>query len=132
MNNGTTNISVRDTNSDNIGNSDNMLLPINYGSYKPWIRALYDRALDIYSNINLLQKQVALIKKVISWNGYPRYALNKIIKRLENWISNKNNNTLVQQDIVTVFAEFFINHLLNSRILNPTYIGLFRVNTDFI
>ena len=28
---------------------------------------------EIRSNINLLQKQAARIKKVMSWNGYPCY-----------------------------------------------------------
>ena len=70
MNNPDINIYVKDTNSG---------LYINYNSYEPWhtktvgIRALYDRAHKIYSNNNLFQKQVAHIKKVMSWNGYPRY-----------------------------------------------------------
>ena len=48
---------------------------INYNSYEPWhtktawIKALYDRAHKICSNGNLLHKQVAGIKKVMSWNG---------------------------------------------------------------
>lgn len=36
MNNDKTNIYIKDTNSDNIDNSDNMLIPISYDSYKPW------------------------------------------------------------------------------------------------
>ena len=79
MNNGDINIYVKDTSSG---------LYINYNSYEQWhtktawVRALYDRAHKICSNDNLFQKQVAGIKKVMSWNGYPRYIRNKIIKRL--------------------------------------------------
>ena len=68
-----------------------------------WIRALYDRAHKICSNVNLFQKQVAHIKKVMSWNGYPRYVRNKIIKRLENRKNTKNNDTLEQENIATIF-----------------------------
>ena len=66
-----------------------------------WIRALYDRAHKICINVNLFWKQVPRIKKVMSWNGYPRYIRNKIIKRLEN---RKNNDTLEQQNIATIFC----------------------------
>ena len=39
----------------------------------PWIRALYDRAHKICSNVNLFQKRVAHIRKAMSWNDYPPY-----------------------------------------------------------
>ena len=99
MNNGDINIYVKDTNSG---------LYINYNSYEPWhtktawIRALYARAHKICDNVNLFQKQVARIKKVMSWNGYPRYIRNKIIKRLENRKNTKNNDTLEQKNIATI------------------------------
>ena len=101
MNNGDISIYVKDTNSG---------VYINYNSYKPWhtkttwIRALYDRAHKICSNVNLFQKRVARIKKVMSWNGYPRYIRNKIIKRLENRKNAKNNDTLEQENIATIFC----------------------------
>ena len=44
--------------------------------------------------MNLLQKQIVRIKKVMSWNGYPRYIQNKFIKRIENQKNTKNNDTL--------------------------------------
>ena len=83
-------------------------IPINYNSYEPWdtktawISALYDRAYKICSNVNLFQKQVACIKKVMSWNGYPRYVRNNIVKRLENRKNTKNNYTLEQENIATI------------------------------
>ena len=84
---------------------------INCNSYEPWhtktawITALYDRAHKICSNVNLFQKQVARIEKVISWNGYSRYIQNKIIKRLENRKYTRNNDTLEQENIATIFVE---------------------------
>ena len=101
MNNGDINIYVKDANSG---------LYINYNSYEPWhtktawIRAPYDRAHKICSSANLFQKQVARIGKVVSWNGYPRYIQNKIIKRLENLKNTTNNNTLEKGNIATVFC----------------------------
>ena len=64
MNNREINIYVKDTNSG---------LYINYKSYEPWhkktawIRTLYDRANKICSNYNLFHKQLARVKKVMSW-----------------------------------------------------------------
>ena len=40
----------------------------------------------------------------MSWNGYPRYVQNKIIKRLENKKNTKNIDTLEQENIATIFC----------------------------
>ena len=83
---------------------------INYNSHEPWhtetaeIRAVYDRAHKICSNNNLFHKQVAHIKKVMSWNGYPRYIRNNIIKRVENRKNTKITDTHEQENIDTVFC----------------------------
>ena len=69
-----------------------------------WIRVLYHRAHKICSNDNLLHKQVERIKKVMSWNGYPCYIRNKIIKRLENRKNTENTDTLEQENIATSFC----------------------------
>ena len=67
-----------------------------------WIRALYVRVHKKCSNVfNLFQKQVARIKKVMSWNGYPRYARYKIIKRLQN----QKNDALEKQNVATTFFQ---------------------------
>ena len=43
----------------------------------------------------------------MSWNGYPCYIRNKIIKGLENRKNDKNTDTLEQENIATkVFAEY--------------------------
>ena len=39
------------------------------------------------------------IKRTTSWNGYPGYIQNKIIKRLENKKNTKNTDTLEQENI---------------------------------
>ena len=96
MNNGEININVKDTSSG---------LYINYNSYQPWhtknawMRAIYDRADKICSNNNLFHQQVARIEKVMSWNGYPWYIWNWIIKRLENKKNTKNTGALEQENI---------------------------------
>ena len=97
MNNGEINIYVNDTSSG---------LYISYNSYEPWhiktawIRVLYDRA----HKKPLFHKQVARIKKVMSWNGYPRYVRNKIIKPLENKKNTKDTDTLEPENIATIFC----------------------------
>ena len=44
------------------------------------------------------------IKRITSWNGYPGYIKNKIIKRLENKENAKNTDTLEQEKIHTLFC----------------------------
>ena len=41
----------------------------------------------------------------MSWNGYPPYLRNKIMKRLENRKNTKNTDTLEQENIA-IFAEY--------------------------
>ena len=52
----------------------------------------------------MFHKQVACIKKVISWNGFPHYVWNKIIKRLKNRKNTKNTDTLEHENIATIFC----------------------------
>ena len=100
MNNVETNIYVKNTNSG---------LYINYNSYEPcntktpWIWAPCDRVHKMCSNVNLFLKQVAYIKKVMSWNGYPYHVRNKIVKCLETQKNTKDNNTIEQQNIAMIF-----------------------------
>ena len=101
MSDGKINIYVKDTNGGSY---------TNYNSYEPWhtktawIRVVYYKAHKICSIVNQFQKQVARIKKVISWNGYPRYDRNKVIKSPENLKNTKNNDTLEQENITTIFC----------------------------
>ena len=62
-------------------------------------------AFNSCTNVNLFEKQVVPIKKVLSWSGYLHSGRNKIIKRLEKYLKNtKKHNTLKQQDITTIFC----------------------------
>ena len=40
----------------------------------------------------------------MSWNSYPRYIRNKVIKCLENQKNTKNNDTLEQENIAIIFC----------------------------
>ena len=44
------------------------------------------------------------IKRITSWNGYPGYIKNKIIKPVENKKNAKNTDTLEQEKIATLFC----------------------------
>ena len=47
-----------------------------------WVNALFIRAKKICSDEQMFLKQVKYIKKLLSWNGFPKYVANKIIKNL--------------------------------------------------
>ena len=57
-----------------------------------WIKALHDHATKICSSNKLLNDQINRIRTCISWNSYPRYVRNSIIKRLQQ------KKTAVQKD----------------------------------
>ena len=44
------------------------------------------------------------IKRITSWNSYPGYIKNKIIKPVENKKNAKNTDTLEQEKIATLFC----------------------------
>ena len=56
-----------------------------------WIRTLHDLAMKIFSN-KLLNDQVNRIRTFISWNSYPKYVRNSIIKPLQQ------KKTVVESD----------------------------------
>ena len=56
-----------------------------------WIKALHDRATKICSSNKLLNDQINRIRTFMSWNSYPKYVRNSIIKR-------KAKKTAVQKD----------------------------------
>ena len=49
----------------------------------------------------------------MSWNGYPPYVRNKIMKRLENRKYTKNTDTLEQENIA-IFAEYPMQKYKNT------------------
>ena len=56
-----------------------------------WIKALHDRATKICSSNKLLTDQINRIRTFMSWNSYPKYVRNSIIKR-------KKKKTALQKD----------------------------------
>ena len=60
----------------------------NFTSFTPWIlrtawiKSLFHRARKICSTKSAFDKQVDNLRKFMSWNGFPRYVINSIIKRL--------------------------------------------------
>ena len=62
---------------------------VHFTSFEPWYRktvwakCLIERAERICSNKQLLDGQISKIKSFMSWNGYPRYVRNNIIRKLK-------------------------------------------------
>ena len=53
-------------------------------------------------------KQIALIKKVMCWHGYPCYMRSKIINYSNNLLNKNSNRKLEQEDIITIFKEYLM------------------------
>jgi hypothetical protein len=58
-----------------------------------WVNALYTRAKKICSEEQFFVRQLSRIRKVLSWNGYPKYISDKIIRNLIDKENNINVNT---------------------------------------
>ena len=63
-----------------------------------WVNALFTRAKRICGNDTLFQNQVVYIKKLMSWNGFPKYVANKIIKNLVEKYKNGNAPNVIEED----------------------------------
>ena len=63
---------------------------VHFTSFEPWyrktawIKCLVERAERICSNKQLFEKQISKIKSFMSWNGYPSYVRNSILKKLKD------------------------------------------------
>ena len=79
---------------------------VHFTSFEPWYRktawakCLIERAELICSNKQLLDGQISKIKSFMSWNGYPRYVWNNIIKKLKERKKNlsKQDSSLETED----------------------------------
>ena len=69
-----------------------------------WIKSLADRAKKVCSKENL-PKELQLIKKFASWNGYPKNVVNAIIKRVlsKETLTNDVISNEEKDKIPTVF-----------------------------
>ena len=73
-----------------------------------WIKALHDRATKIYSSNKFLHDQINRIRTFMSWNSYPKYVRNSIIKRLQQ------KKTAVQKDDKSVIKIWIRLHYLGN------------------
>ena len=72
-----------------------------------WINALFIRARKICSEDSLFHKQLAYIRKVMSWNGYPKYVGEKILKNLIHKDRNQSDNSVNSTEKENI-SEIFI------------------------
>ena len=68
-----------------------------------WVRALYSRASSICSNRDLFSKQLKIIAKMMSWNGFSRFTIKSILSRLGKIHVNQPNDGTEQEDICKIW-----------------------------
>ena len=71
-----------------------------------WVNALFVRAKRICSNNVMFQRQLKSIKRLMSWNGYPRYITNKVIENLLKKNSNATQNSSTDDNAETTNQVF--------------------------
>ena len=74
-----------------------------------WIKAFHDRATKICSTSKLPNDQINRIRTFMSWNSYPKYVRNNIIKRLQQ------NRTAVQNDDESAIKIWIRLHYLGNK-----------------
>ena len=85
---GSTDIYTKPTNTGQYSNFDSYV-PWRYKT--SWAYALCIRAMKLCSTASLKAKQISRIKKLLSWNGFPKYVRNKLIKKYQsNYELSKN------------------------------------------
>ena len=81
---------------------------VHYSSFEPrftklsWVRSLIYRAHRICSNEQLLKIELNKIKDFLSWNGYPRFLANRLIKQFTPKYGPSNCPS--DQDIPKIFV----------------------------
>ena len=63
-----------------------------------WIKYLVERAERICSNKQLFDNQISMIKSFMSWNGYPSYVCNVILRKLRERKKNTNRHCSDSED----------------------------------
>ena len=63
-----------------------------------WVKSLIERAERIYSNKHLFEKQILKIKSFMSWNGYPIYVCNSVLKRLRERKKNSTERPSISEE----------------------------------
>ena len=60
-----------------------------FDSFEPWsrktawVRSLFHRAVNICSNLTFINKQISMISKFMSWNGFPANVRFSVIRKLK-------------------------------------------------
>ena len=63
-----------------------------------WIKCFVERAERICSNKHLFDDQISKIKSFMSWNGYPSYVCNVILRKLRERKKNTNGHCSNSED----------------------------------
>ena len=58
-----------------------------------WIKALFHRAVKIYSNKVFLNQQIKKTSLFMSWNGFPNYISKSLLQRLISNSKKRSDNT---------------------------------------
>jgi hypothetical protein len=79
---------------------------INYDSFTPWafrvswINSLLTRAKRLCSP-TALKDEILFIKKLASWNGFPKWIVNKLVDNILN--SQEKEKPIVEDDVITLW-----------------------------
>ena len=85
-----------------------------FDSFQPWsrktgwVRSLFHRAVNICSNLTFLDKQITMISKFMSWNGFPANVRFSIISKLKA----KYESTLAQIVTNTTLMKYHLKMIL--------------------
>ena len=99
---------------------------INFDSFTPWafriswINSLVYRAKRLCCETSL-PEEIAYIKKLASWNGFPKWVVKKVIDKVLINVPNENANPLDETDVITIwprcpYLETKGDHLTRSAI----------------
>ena len=81
----------------------------NYNSFMPWklktswVKSLYLRASKICSSKRLLKNQIELIEQFMSWNNFPKYIRNSLLKNLYKEAPKQGKNIVNKNNIPTIW-----------------------------
>ena len=64
-----------------------------------WAYALYVRAMKTCSSPSLKSKQISRIKKLLSWNGFPKFIRNKLVNKYRSDYEINKIPSTVDEDI---------------------------------
>ena len=99
------------------GQTDIYTKPTNTGQYSDfdsfvpwryktsWAYALFVRAMKLCSSDALKSGQISRIKKMLSWNGFPKSVRNKLISKYKSDYESNANNSIENNDIERIYMK---------------------------